>query len=244
MLGAGTIWFGRRWPMDNERYVDPTADERDAFLDAYLAGVAGEGADIMLDCAAAYGHAEARLGAMLAARPSWRDRLIVATKWGEDFDVDTETSVTDHSVDRLHASFDRSVQRLGQVDLLYIHRALPEVLQDQAVLEAMVALRSSRRGGLSMIGASISRRDSLALAAAGLGVELDVVQMPAWLFFERPDDVDALARLGLAIVVNGPYRTADGLEPRAAYTRLLQAPQAPVILTGTRHHLMETLDFL
>jgi len=184
------------------------------------------------------------LGAMLAARPAWRDRLIVATKWGEDFDVDTETSVTDHSVDRLHDSFERSVQRLGQVDLLYIHRTLPEVLEADDVLEAMVALRSSRRGGLSMIGASISRRDSLALASAGQGAVFDVVQMPAWLFFERPDDVDALSQSGVAIVVNGPFRTADGLEPRAAYTRLLQAPQAPVILTGTRHHIAETLGYL
>ena len=112
------------------------------------------------------------------------------------------------------------------------------------LLEAMVALRSSRRGGLSMIGASISRRDSLALASAGQGAVFDVVQMPAWLFFERPDDVDALTQSGVAIVVNGPFRTADGLEPRAAYTRLLQAPQAPVILTGTRHHIAETLGYL
>ena len=60
------------------------------------------------DTAPAYGYSEERLGRFLQGMPdSERRRIFVATKCGEEYDVNTETGYTDHSPENLRRSIER-----------------------------------------------------------------------------------------------------------------------------------------
>lgn len=57
VLGLGTIWIGRRWPVDYKNYQSPSQEEIFSHLDlAYGSGIR------MFDTAAAYGYSEEMIG--------------------------------------------------------------------------------------------------------------------------------------------------------------------------------------
>jgi len=234
-LGLGTIGLGRPWPAADDDV--PTAEHVAAFLQAATdLGVR------LIDTAPAYGSSEARLGAFLAtlARDA-RDRLFVCTKFGEEWSAEGG-SVVDHSESARQRSLERSLKRLGRIDLLQIHKCSLDVLADRALLDWLVELRSANTVGA--IGASVSDTATLA-AALDLGV-FDSVQMPA--NRERPDLALMLAERGGSVVplLNRPFGSGSITPGVDAFSWLRRRVPAGVVLSGTTslRHLSQNLDWM
>lgn len=242
-LGLGTIWFGRQWPPDQAEYQRPTSKEINEHLMLAYKTMGSKDGVVLIDTAAAYGDGESRIGDFLRENPARLAKSFIATKWGEDFDSVTGVSTVDHSVDNLHHSFERSLQHLGRVDLLYLHKSAPSVLRDRAVTEAMVLIKKS--GKVQFLGASISDESVLELAVGEKLIDsFDAIQIPAPIFLNQLDLINILYEAGKAIVINSPIRKSDKKDPKVCYAELLRMPQVSMILTGTRTHLAETVRYV
>jgi isocitrate lyase len=254
-MGLGMIWMGRRWPLDNDHYRPPDQVEIDGFLEKAFIIMGDDESAVMVDVAAAYGRAEERVGEWLS-RPENQDfarDAFIATKWGEDFDEQADQSAWDYTADHLRESLDRSLARLGRVDLLYIHGTgkKDDVLAalGHEELRQEMRTRGMEPGKTRLIGASISRQDTLVEALErGLLDDLDAVQIPADVFLDQSDLVDRLHQKGLAIVVNSstrkPAKDPAVRDREAQMRRLLADARASVVLTGPRnpHHLSENVE--
>ncbi|MBU0895526.1 MAG: aldo/keto reductase, partial [Candidatus Omnitrophica bacterium] len=244
LLGIGTVWFGRRWPEDNAKYIYPDEAEIDAYLDRLLNEIKADNGSLMIDTAPAYGRSEEFIGRYFRKNSDLLRRSFIATKWGEKFDISTGTSTLCHSRKDLIGSFKESISRLPKVDLLYIHRTTCEVLEDKEVIAELEAMRNRNTGGLRYIGASISTEKILEDA---IGKELlgwaDVVQLPASVFLKRPDLIGKMLRCGARIVLNSPVRRSDGARPENIFRDLSSCSEISVILTGTRMHMKEVLGY-
>lgn len=233
-LGLGTIGLGRPWPAPDAAV--PTEDAAVEFLcEAVTAGIR------VLDTAPAYGLSESRVGTYLSSRPpEERAALTVATKLGETWDPDAGSAV-DHSLDACRRSLDRSLELLGRIDVLQVHKCTADVLTDRRLIEWLASLRAD--GVVGAIGASVS--DATALSATVAHEVFDTVQFPA-----NPDNphlIDAFVRLDPALtpVINRPFASGrrPGPEPLAwLRTRLTHG----VVLTGTTStvHLRQNLTWM
>lgn len=258
-LGLGTIWLGRPWPPNRPSYTMPDDAECDAFLRNAFAALGndadgtGRSGDVMVDTAAAYGTCEARLGAWFAQHPDAFARTIVATKWGGSYERECAGQVAfSPTLASLRADFEQSVARLGRVDLLYSHlvSSIPAeqsiaALESAEITAELLQMRREHRGGLRLLGASISRADVLKAAIErDLLRHMDALQIPAWLYFEHPEWAEAAAVKGLAVVLNSPVRfkiDAADTDPVALIQQSICAPHVAMVLTGTRRHLVETI---
>lgn len=116
VLGLGTVKLGRNAAVKYPRPFDlPSDDEARALLD--LASDLGIN---LIDTAPAYGTSEERLGALLYGH---RDRWIISTKVGEEFDPATGRSRFDFSPEHTRASVERSLSRLrtDRLDIVLVH---------------------------------------------------------------------------------------------------------------------------
>ncbi|MGE5197220.1 MAG: aldo/keto reductase, partial [Deltaproteobacteria bacterium] len=247
VLGIGTIWLGRVWPPKNQGYIYPSDDEIDEYLKIAFSQATNHEGIVFIDTAAAYGLSEEKLGAYFRRHPKNIDRAFICTKWGEVFDIDTGKSHVDHSISNLRSSLEISLRRLGKVNLLYIHKTSIEVLSDtddNGVMREMERIKQEGVGGIRYIGASISAEPVLdATVNEGLIKSLDAIQMPAQLFLKRPDLIAKIYERGIAIVINSVVRD-NPREPREVYAGLLKNKEISVVLTGTRHHLRETINYV
>lgn len=246
-LGVGTLWFGRRWPMDNQSYILPEDREIEDYLDSALEKTANLEGAALLDTAAAYGLSETRIGEYFRRRPARFKKTFIVTKWGEEFDLSAQRSVYDHSAEWLQRSVARSLERLGRIDLLLIHGTTVEVLRDANVTSAMQNMKTGGYGGIRYVGASISREDVLEQAMARNLLDFaDAIQLPADLFLKRPDLTAALNARGKALMLNSIVRNAAkgaGKSPKQVFAELLGHEVPSMLLIGTRHHLAETIGY-
>ncbi|MFJ9847170.1 aldo/keto reductase [Kitasatospora sp. NPDC101155] len=166
-LGLGLIGIGRPWPTPDAP-VCP-AEQAWALLDrAVELGIR------FFDTAAAYGRSEAVLGEYLRNLPvGRRDDLLIATKCGEAWPA--PEGPPDHSLGALEASFAHSLELLGRVDLLQLHKCTVEDLRDEHLLAWFEGLRTS--GEVGAVGVSVSSEE--ALRAALDAAVFDTVQFPA-----------------------------------------------------------------
>jgi len=114
LVGLGTVKFGRQYGVKYPHAFQlPTDQEILQLLDC-----AAEWGINLLDTAPAYGSSEERLGLLLQGQ---RDRWVIATKAGEEFDG--ENSHYDFSVSAITASVERSLKRLktDYLDIVLIH---------------------------------------------------------------------------------------------------------------------------
>lgn len=242
-LGLGTIWFGRQWPPGNRAYNYPATQEIFRHLKLAYQTMGNHDGVVMIDTAAAYGDCEARIGNFLRENTRYEQKTFIATKWGEDFDPATGISRVDHTLANLRLSFRRSLEHLGKIDLLYIHKTNASVLRDSAVIGERARMKENK--DVRFVGASISDEKVLSEAVkSDLLKPFDVIQMPAPLFLGQFDLADALYKNGTAIVLNSPIRKSGMKNPKASYVELLKNPQASVVLTGTRTHLAETVGYI
>jgi aryl-alcohol dehydrogenase-like predicted oxidoreductase len=156
----------------------------------------------LLDTAPAYASSEARVGAWLRRLPAERQRtVIIATKCGEEWDEAAGVPFTDHSYDGLRRSIDRSLERLGRVDLLQIHKATPAVVTDGAVRRA---LEYGRQCGIPEFGVSAPDVETVRLAVAD--PFFSAVQFPFNATNSSLEEMLAAAmEAGKRVLLNRPY---------------------------------------
>lgn len=239
-LGLGLLSIGRPWGVGQS--PPPTEGEAQALLaKAVELGIA------IFDTAPAYGQSEARLGSFLSRlEASRRKPLIVMTKAGEHWDPQRGATFVDHRRDALIRSIDRSLELLGSVDVLQIHKATVDVVAHPDVIAAM---EHARRCGVAVFGASISDLEAGRMAVgSGLYQALQFPLNPSQPGLAELAPV--LERSGCAAIVNRPFAMGGLIMGKpvassgAAAFRFIEArlPNA-VVLTGTGRvsHLVENV---
>ena len=241
-LGLGLLSIGRVWGVGAS---EPPSQEgaHELLQRALELGVT------IFDTAPAYAASEARLGRFLHQLDEERRRtLVVMTKAGEHWDFERGASFVDHSRDALCRSIDRSLELLGRVDVLQIHKATREVVRDPGVLAALACARTC---GIGAFGASVANVDS-GLAALETGV-YGVLQFP----FNIANPalaplLDALREARGTAIINRPFAMGGlvtgaartGAEARAAFRFIRDRVERGIVLTGTGKagHLAENVE--
>ncbi len=169
-IGLGTVKFGRNTAV---KYPTPFDLPSDEHIDTLLRTSADLGVNL-IDTAPAYGSSEQRLGNALARHRFFgsRDRWIIATKVGEEFDTapdGTGVSRYDFSPVAVEASVTRSLARLrtDYLDIVLIHSDGNDeaIIADRGAIHALQSLKA--RGLIRAIGISIK---SPAGGYAALGI--------------------------------------------------------------------------
>lgn len=239
-FGLGLLEIGRAWGFK----PSPVPDDEQAktFLHgAYEAGVR------IFDTAPSYAWSEPRFGAFLRQLTAeQRDSLVVATKFGESWDFETNQPVLDHSYDALMTSLEESFRRLGQIDILQVHRSTPEVLRAPGTIKALEAAKAA---GVKLVGASVKDLESVEIAFTN---ELfQILQIP----YNRRNQAmrPAIARAretGRLLFTNRPFAEGELLQAedrnqavRDCFAAIRETPFDGAILAGTRsvEHLKQNL---
>ncbi len=240
-FGLGLVSIGRIWGVG--RSPVPEETEAEALLQAAI-----DNGIRIFDTAPAYGASERRLGAFLKHLPvEVRGTVMVMTKAGEHWDDDAGAAYVDHGADAMARSLDRSIELLGRIDLLQLHKATEEAIASPAT-EALV--RRARAAGIARFGASVS-----SVAAGRLALKTGLFSALQFPFNATSRDLEPLladleAARGVA-VVNRPYamgglvhdagdRTAAGI---AAFRFQRERTRRGIVLTGTSRtaHLVENV---
>jgi aryl-alcohol dehydrogenase-like predicted oxidoreductase len=218
-LGLGLLSIGRPWGVRQEPPPSETA-ALELLQKAVDLGIR------FFDTAPAYGASEAILGRFLRSRAA---DVFVATKMGETWEG--ERSTVDHRFDALKRSIDRSLELLGRIDLLQVHKATAANLRSPDVGRA---IEYARTRGIRAFGASVPDL-AAAEAAAGTGW-CSYLQFP----FNRANTALApiftLAReRGLKLLVNRPLAMGELSGSVADAFRFVRAQRfSGVVLTGTK----------
>lgn len=240
-LGLGLLSIGRTWGVGQSDPPDESGVRE-------LLGLALELGIRIFDTAPAYASSEARFGRFLRELdPERRKDVVVMTKAGEHWNAEGGTSFVDHTRDSLCRSIDRSLDHLGSIDVLQIHKATREVVRDPGVL---AALDHARTCGILTFGASVSDIET-GLAAIETGA-YQVLQFPLNAANR------SLARLlpvlrdsGRSAILNRPFAMGSVVEAaerpdlaaRAAFRFIRDTADKGVVLTGTGKagHLAENV---
>lgn len=236
-LGLGLVSIGRRWGVRD--VAPPPPEEAIALIEAAVAGGIR-----FFDTAPAYGASEDLLGRALRGGGFDASRVTIATKFGEHWNADTATPFADHRYDALAASLERSLERLGRIDLVQLHKATVDTIASPDVLRA---LDLAARCGITRFGASVSDVETARLAC--LSGRYDALQFPFNGAASHLAPVFALLRdHGMRAIVNRPFAmgglvgdgAARGVE---AFRTVLAADFDGIVLTGTssRAHLAENI---
>jgi len=239
-LGCGLIGIGRPWGFVASDV--PTEAEALRFLEhAFELGIR------YFDTAPSYALSEARLGCFLRRLTrEQRKEAVVATKFGECWDQAAQDVVVDHSLDALTRSLDQSLNLLGTINVLQIHKTTPEVLRSQAIAKAW---EYAATANIQQFGASIKDVESARIVCSE--TPYSVIQLPynadnatfastidmatehkRFVLVNRPLNMGKLA------VAAGPHR----LQQLVSAFRFVLAPRYDgVVLTGTKsiQHLDE-----
>lgn len=203
-VGLGTVKLGRnrgvKYP-GGEGAALPSDDQAMKLLHA-----ASELGVNLIDTAPAYGSSEQRLGELMT-RAGWfggRDRWVVCTKVGEEFDPASGTSTYDFSPSHVKMSVERSMRRLrvDVLDMVLIHSDG----RDEWIISAsgaMDALRELRHRGLvRAIGISVKSADGGLAAVRRSEGACDVVML-TYNAKDRAEGVaiDAARHRGVGVLV-------------------------------------------
>jgi len=241
-LGLGLLSIGRAWGYQQGQ---PPSEE-DAFdllRHAVARGI------VFFDTAPAYAASERIFGHFLRELGGGATNLTVSTKMGEHWDADRQTGFTDHSYEALCRSLDLSLELLGRIDVLQIHKASVEALASKDVARAIDYARST---GITKIGASVSDLDAARMACGSGG--FSHIQFPYNRLSLALEPAFEMARqAGMTVLVNRPFAmgqlihdastgSADPLPEALGF--ILRQPFQGVILTGTRsrQHLDESIS--
>lgn len=229
-LGLGLLSVGRPWGQRRE----PPPPEAAAF--ALLETAVSLGMRCF-DTAPAYGASEAILGRFLSRLGTARDSLFISTKMGESWDAGTDTSSVDHRHGALKASIDASLECLGRIDLLQLHKSNAQALLSPDVARAVEYARSC---GIRQFGASVS--DLAAAEAATRTAWCSYLQFPFNRTHTALADIFPLARKkGMKLLINRPLAMGAIAASPEAFAFVRAQDFSGVVLTGTKSvpHLRE-----
>lgn len=230
-LGCGLIAIGRQWGTTPE--VPSEADALHFLESAYESGIR------FFDTAPSYGLSEERLGKFLQSLPAdQRNEVTVATKFGEHWDKESQTSFVDHSLEALRRSLDQSIRLLGQVAILQLHKTTPELLSNPDVIQAFAYAQEL---GISRRGVSVSDPESAT----------KVMQDPRFTVMQFPynrassqfqEFIQGAKTHGKYLLINRPFQMGQATVGNAgdkqtaaveAFRFILQEDFEGVVLTGT-----------
>jgi len=212
-LGLGLIGIGRPW---GGAGAVPDLEQSERLLaDAVELGIR------LFDTAPAYGSSEQRLGIFLSGATDRRSSLTIVTKCGEYWDPERQAPYVDHSYDALCRGIDKSLERLGGIDLLLVHKASVDALRRPSTWRA---LEYALHNGVASAGASVS---DLAAAKVAASLEcLDWLQFPLNRLRSELAPAFLIAEhAGMRVLVNRPLASGEivkGAAPREAVTDALQ----------------------
>lgn len=229
-LGLGIIGLGKPW--GHVPGEVPTESEAIGLLEfAFEMGIR------YFDSAPSYGTAEERLGKFLRSLSGQqRNQLRIATKFGEHWDAGRQQPFVDHSYDALCRSLDGSLERLGRIDVLHLHKTTPDVLPSHDLKRAW---DYASQLGISVLGASVSDLESADI----------VIREPCYGCIQLPLNcvntkfsvvVEEAAAKGMWVATNRPFAMGEMLYrdrpigPAAAFRFLRNQNFTGVVLTGTR----------
>ena len=222
ILGLGLIGIGRPWPDSSGSVISESAAVDLIELAIHL-GVT------IFDTAPAYGSSEERLGKALRSQPSVvRESLTLCTKFGESWSAE-DGSAVDHSVDAGRKSLDRSLERLGRVDVFQIHKCDAATLADDRLMDWLTSVRADKLIG--SIGASVSTAEALDAALSNDAV--DTVQFPANVGFATLLDSFIARTHGVFPIINRPMASGKLAAGSAPFEFLTTRLQHGVVLSGT-----------
>ena len=234
-LGLGLIGIGKPWGRV-PRPVPAESEARALLEFAYALGIR------CFDTAPSYGDgiSEERLGRFLQSLSGQqRAGVVAATKMGEHWDLAKGEPYADHSLEALRRSLDRSLERMGRIDILQLHKTMPEALRSEAVARAWEYARSL---GIGRLGPSVSDLESARLAIGS--PEFSVIQFP----LNRGNPMfgpvlEAAAARGMWVAVNRPFAMGAMVDAEA-FPFLLRRRFTGVILTGTtsQEHLRQNWE--
>jgi aryl-alcohol dehydrogenase-like predicted oxidoreductase len=219
-LGLGLIGIGKPW--GHAPHPIPSDAEAQTLLEfAYELGVR------YFDTAPSYGDgvSEARLGRFLRSLgPAERRGVTAATKFGEHWDAQAGAPYAGHSFDELRRSLDRSIARLGAIEVLQLHKTTPGALSSAGVARAWEYARGL---GIARLGPSVS--DPVSARLAMEDPRLNVMQFP---FNRENRQFEPFLEEGKWIAVNRPFAMGAQVR-RDAFRFILEHEFTGVILTGT-----------
>ncbi len=238
VTGLGTVKLGRLHGLKHVATAParlPSDDEALALL-----RTAQELGVNLIDTAPAYGRSEERLGTLLP-RVAGRDRWVICTKVGEEFDDDGErASRHDFTAGAIAASLRRSLTRLrmASVDVVLLH--FSSAVDDAAVLrggEALAALRRLKDEGLARaIGASTATVAG-GLLAVELGCDVVMLTLNRAQQTELPVLEQARAAGAGVLVKKALAGGREAAEPSLRWTAGLAGVSAVVVGTTDPAHL-------
>lgn len=239
-LGCGLISIGRKWATHTTALNN---HETGNFLaEAYKLGIH------FFDTAPSYGDSEFKLGNFLSKLESTnRDRIKVATKFGEHWNSKSNQPYTDHSFNACKKSIDNSVKLLKKIDILQLHKSTPQALKSSD-FHQIVSYAQSK--GITEFGVSVKDFESTMIACS-LEV-IDWIQIPFntdWLDQEK--SLDHSISRGKKIIINRPFNSGKllGKNEKAedvinrSLNMILEKDFSGYILTGTRNidHLAQNI---
>ncbi len=221
-LGLGLIGIGRPWPTPQISIC--TEENSWSLLDqAIKLGIR------FFDTAAAYGLSEKIFGDYLRnmEKPQ-RDRIIVATKCGEIW-PNPEGKPVDHSVRALEKSLTNSLNLLGKIDLLQLHKATINDFRNESLIRWFESLK--KNGYIKAIGVSIS--DNSALSPALDSNIFDTIQFPA--NFNNPTfkNIFVNSTNTCLPIINRPMGSGVLIKDKNAFEFHADSFKRAIILTGT-----------
>lgn len=240
-LGLGVLELGKPWGY--AAGAVPTEGEAIELLEfAFELGIR------YFDSAPSYGVAEARLGTFRRSLTSGqRSQVRIATKFGEHWNHSSNEPYVDHSFAALSASLGRSLETLGKIDVLQLHKTTPEVLRSDDLARAWERATAC---GIPLLGPSVS--DTVSAGIACKSGRYQIIQLP---FNEEnsrfAEVIRAASDAGMLVATNRPFAMgklmhSGGNRPAhearvSAFAFILAQPFDGVVLTGTKSksHLKE-----
>lgn len=245
-LGCGLIRIGRVWGVDSKP-VPTEVDVRTFLEGAFEFGIR------FFDTAPAYGFSEARFGSFLKSLTiQQRSEVLVATKFGEHWNTEKQEPFVDHTYQMLQLSLERSLETLGKINILQLHKASASLLDSDNLGQAFTLALDS---GVEFLGASISDVETGIKACAD--ERLSYIQLP---FNEEKTEllpvIEQAKKKQKKVLFNRPFAMGATAQPSSnggstssqmvtAYKRIFDLNCPGVVLTGTASldHLKQNISY-
>lgn len=236
-LGLGLLSIGRTWGVANVPPPDEAAARR-LIETAFDAGIR------FFDTAPAYARSELILGRVLRDRLDLANNCTIATKMGEQWDAESQTSRVSHSWEDLIRSLDTSLNLLRRIDILQIHKANATNVTSDAVLAAIDYARSA---GVRQFGVSVTDLETARLACESgqyafvqLPFNSQNVAMKPVLELLQEHDIKPIVNRPFAM---GAIANQAGSSPTNAFRFVRAHMTSGIVLTGTSRetHLLQNI---
>lgn len=235
-FGLGLLSIGRKWGV-----LDTPPPTREVAIELIAKAVE---LDVQFfDTAPAYGESEHILGEYLRnMKIRERQKITVATKMGEFWQGSDEPTFVCHDESALKESVDQSLEYLGSIDILQLHKATKVVIENDAVCQAIAY---ARQRGISQFGASISYIESAEAAISSGAFQ--------WLQFPFNAENSMFGALGSRLIRSGMRAMINRPLAMGKYANDIQCgfklvynegfPDGSIILSGTssQDHLEQNL---